>query len=517
MRTIITLSQKLIAVLVLGSCIPVSIAASGQLDDTFGTNGRVIFAPMSDYNTIRRLKILPDGKIVSFGGHSLPQQRGISFVFRNNSDGTFDTTFGTNGLVTTPDSQGMYFYDMAIVPNGNIILAGSVPNVFVETATGFIVYDRQGNRVVPGGDASFDFTPARRLLVRDDGSLIVVSGVGPNFSNAILSAIAYTGDTSYFDNSFGLGGISTTNSIVAGDLELWSNYVDDYIGDAALQADGRILVSGYHNVHGGKIVRLTPDGIPDTSFGSNGTANFSPGSYFLNHPRGLAVQPDGKILVSGISAEFGLYGSFIVRFNQNGTYDTTFGSNGFLSISEPDPNAYGIAGAIAVQSNGKIILGGERNGGFALMRFNENGTVDPSFGINGTLTTQMGSATRAAIQSLAWQSDGKLVAGGTVGDPASPTNVGLVRYRVDDSGVTVAGRVVAPNGAPLRNVGVSLIDSQGVSRRMATTSSFGLFTFDNVTVGGTFTVSASSKRYRFAVRTIQPTTNLTLEDIVGLE
>lgn len=82
--------------------------------------------------------------------------------------------------------------------------------------------------------------------------------------------------------------------------------------------------------------------------------------------------------------------------------------------------------------------------------------------------------------------------------------------------VTVSGRVVTPTGSPLRNARVDIIDSQG-TRRSATTGSFGLFTFDNASNGAVYTVSVSSKRYRFTARTIQLAGDLTLPDFIGLE
>ncbi len=81
---------------------------------------------------------------------------------------------------------------------------------------------------------------------------------------------------------------------------------------------------------------------------------------------------------------------------------------------------------------------------------------------------------------------------------------------------TVSGRVLTPDGRGLRNAVVSLIDSQGV-RRTATTSSFGLYSFSDVRVGETYTITVSSKRYRFTPRQMLINNNLSNLDFVGLE
>ena len=82
--------------------------------------------------------------------------------------------------------------------------------------------------------------------------------------------------------------------------------------------------------------------------------------------------------------------------------------------------------------------------------------------------------------------------------------------------VQVSGRVLTPDGRGVRNAMVSIADSQGV-KRIVTTSSFGYYSFDNVTAGGTYVVDVTSRRYRFAPRVLQVTGTLTDVDFVGQE
>ena len=82
--------------------------------------------------------------------------------------------------------------------------------------------------------------------------------------------------------------------------------------------------------------------------------------------------------------------------------------------------------------------------------------------------------------------------------------------------VTVSGRVLTSDGRGLRNATVSITDPNGVSR-IATTSSFGFFSFDNVSAGGAYTFRIFSRFFRFQPRTVQVNDNLTLADFMGLE
>lgn len=104
---------------------------------------------------------------------------------------------------------------------------------------------------------------------------------------------------------------------------------------------------------------------------------------------------------------------------------------------------------------------------------------------------------------------------GSIGDTIGSNSLQGSAY-IFSSDVSVSGRVTTPTGQNLRNVVVSLIDANGV-RRTATTSSFGLYSFDGVRTGETYTMTVSSKRYRFTPKVLPVDSNLTGVDFVGLE
>ena len=104
---------------------------------------------------------------------------------------------------------------------------------------------------------------------------------------------------------------------------------------------------------------------------------------------------------------------------------------------------------------------------------------------------------------------------GALGDTIGANSFQGSAY-VFTSSATVSGRVLTPDGRNLRNAIVSLIDSQGV-RRTATSSSFGVYSFADVRTGDTYTLTVSSKRYRFTPLIMPINDNVANLDFVGLE
>ena len=226
------------------------------------------------------------------------------------------------------------------------------------------------------------------IAVQSDGK-ILVCGVFTSFDGTTLNRIARlnsdgTEDTAFTTN-IGSGFNGETNTVV-------------------IQSDGKILVGGNYTIFNGVLrrglVRLNSNGTEDTSFGGNLGGGFS------SSVQGVAVQSDGKILVCGFFSTFkSNTRNRLVRLNSNGTEDTSFYSNlgsGFLSA----------AWAVVVQSNGKILVGGNYtqfngNSRGSIIRLNSNGTEDTTF------ATNIGTGFNGAVLGLAVKSNGTIVVGGT--------------------------------------------------------------------------------------------------------
>ncbi|MDQ3748950.1 MAG: FG-GAP-like repeat-containing protein [Acidobacteriota bacterium] len=403
-------------------------AAPGDLDTTFGNGGKVVTAITQNEDIPTRVRIQPDGKIVTVGvavegGWGCPVN---SFLVRHNADGTIDNSFGTNGAVVISfGSEEINFQDFVILPDGKLLVTG-YKSIDCGNSTDLVIYRYTANGAL---DATFgtngvittpwgNGTWQQRLVLQPDGKFVVASNGG---------VVRYNPNGTQ-DTTFGTSGTPTLNG--------------SRIGEILVQTDGKLLIAGDNSVFGnGNIFvrRYNPNGTLDNSFGANGIV-LTDIDNLPNRVGGMALQPDGKIIVNNanFSSTFpfsfwSLLSSSIVRYNPNGTLDNTFGTNGIVRITEP-PNQYdrSITLALAIQQNGKILTAGGRNNTFAISRYNSNGTIDASFGTNGVVITPIGNYS-GAIVSIALQTDGKIVAvGGANG------SVGLVRYHGD--AVTTAPR-----------------------------------------------------------------------------
>ncbi len=314
--------------------------------------------------------------------------------------GSLDTTFGGDGVVTTPVLSGVDIAtSVAIQPDGRIVTAG------------WACAEPDGNCQFSGAKISFALT--RHL---QDGAV---------------------------DTSFGSGGTVTT------EFELV-----DRANDIALQGDGRIVVAGRSSTLEGSafaLARYNSDGTLDGSFGNGGKVltsfpgSTSPAAY------SLLIQPDGKIVAGGDTGS-PASGFALARYNANGSLDAEFGNGGLVAtrIEGRDSQALDIA----LQSDGRIVAtgwalrsAGSEYGAFAAARYNTDGSLDTTFGTGGTVVTPVGTLTDVAT-SVAIQLDGKIVAAGSSYSGAQPqSDYALVRYGPDgtlDATFGTDGKAITP-------------------------------------------------------------------------
>jgi len=220
------------------------------------------------------------------------------------------------------------------------------------------------------------------------------------------------------DPTFATHGIFTTNfSACCG-----------AVSAVALQSDGKIVVGGQLRPSStaallGAILRLNPNGTVDHTFGNGGVVTTSIGSTGAS-VGGLAIQTDGKILASVISAF--LPRGNVTRFNPNGSVDTTFGTNGSVTAPSVVPT-----GPLVLQPDGKILMaGGEFSSGL-LVRFDANGQLDTTFGQGGEAVLLV------AASGIALLANGQiLVSSGQTGPgpgPAISEFPGVIRYNSNGS------------------------------------------------------------------------------------
>src|SRR5436190_5296595 len=202
------------------------------------------------------------------------------------------------------------------------------------------------------------------------------------------------------------------------------------------------------------VLSAEPGDMLDPTFGNGGiviTRGSEPRT-LLNAASAMAIQADGKIIVVGEGAA--TLGFAVVRYNTDGSLDSSFGSGGIV-ITEVGSLNYGAA-SVALQPDGKIVVAGKaitdfafRHTNFAVARYNPNGSLDTSFGGTGAIVTSIGDS-NIAVTSVKIQSDGKIIAAGSSSDPADGDFV-IVRYATDgslDTSFGGTGIVIIDIGGP---------------------------------------------------------------------
>jgi|GEM_PF-981638 uncharacterized delta-60 repeat protein len=274
---------------------------------------------------------------------------------------------------------------------------------------------------------------ARSVAIQPDGKVIVVGGFGA------FSIARYNIDGS-LDTSFGSGGVVNTS--------IGSGGGDGY--SVTLQSDGKIIVGGYHwdvnqpNQPDFALARYNTNGSLDTTFGNGGKVITNFGQDF---GKNVLIQSDGKIILTGYIGN-GNADYVLVRYNSNGSLDTSFGTGGKVNGT----NGH----AAVIMPNGKIIVAGAASNGndndFALARYNSNGSLDTTFGNAGRVLAPVGISYER-IQTIVVQPDGKMVVGGYVWNVWNGSNqedLAIARFNADgtlDNSFGNNGRVITPLSA----------------------------------------------------------------------
>jgi uncharacterized delta-60 repeat protein len=290
-----------------------------------------------------------------------------------------------------------------------------------------------------GGKVTTDFgggfADAYAVARQRDGKIVAVGhttvAVGDDFALA-----RYRPDGS-LDTTFGVGGTVTTDFFG----------VFDHANAVAIQRDGRIVAAGsaFSGSLPGRddfaLARYRTDGSLDPSFGVGGKVTTSISQF--SRAWAVAVQRDGRILAAGFAS-----GRFaLARYTRDGTLDPSFGTAGIVTTDVPggDEEIFGLA----VQREGRIVVAGFASGDFALARYRPDGTLDPSFGTGGIVTTDFGGFAYASAVAL--QPGGRIVAVGRAVSTAIPgdDDFALARYRRDgtlDATFGTDGRVTTDFG-----------------------------------------------------------------------
>jgi uncharacterized delta-60 repeat protein len=218
---------------------------------------------------------------------------------------------------------------------------------------------------------------------------------------------------------------------------------NDKLTTASLQSDGKVILIG-NSDSSGFITRVSVSGILDTSFNNYGFR------FFSNVLEALVIQSDNKILVGG--------GSFVTRLNSDGTIDSTFNNLGYVSLSINGSSL--VIKNLSLLSNGKIIATGYVSNGsnrdFAIVKLNSDGTLDSSFDLDGKAILQLPDS-NDYLFATGLQSDGKIVVAGLrINITDSSTDYIISRFNSIGSLDTSFGI----NGIVISQTGIQSLDFQ---------------------------------------------------------
>ncbi len=322
------------------------------------------------------------------------------------SGGVLDPTFGTNGVVTT-----------------------NVASFDASGAYAVATYPKAGTA--------------------NDGKIVAAGAASSYGSGQIqdMAVVRYNLDGS-LDKSFGGSGQVTTSV----------GSSNDGAGDVIVQPDGKVVVAGWTGGSGSNfaLVRYNVDGSLDTSFG--GTKAKGVVTTDINNSRDsgwvMALQADGKIVVAGTTIPKNSTTTVdlaLVRYNADGSLDSSFGTGGKVTRHFSAPLAANIHGGIdlAIDPNtnpldpyaAKIVVAAQlTQGPMVVVRLNTNGSPDTSFGNNGAGYVSITTLNGGDAAAVAVQSDDRIVVAGiNPGTPSTGQDIGLARFNPDGTADTTFG------------------------------------------------------------------------------
>ena len=382
---------------------------NGTLDNSFGQNG-YFTKDLGPYNSViaeiqgRRIALQPDGKIVATCAiYNQNRLFNDILVLRLNANGTPDNTFGTNGF------EQFYIGDYG-----------------------------------DGGTC---------ILVQSDGKIVI--GAGTYVGSVRHYAVIRMNSNGITDNTFATAGVLK--------FQVGYSYVNEWPTAILQQPDGKILIGGnaWFGNYDMAITRLKTNGDLDNTFGGGDGITTIPFGVNDENVYDIALQPDNKIILAGSASYPPNTFVALARVDASGSLDNTFDNDGKATYNFGNPN--GQAAAVKLQSDGKILIAGNTYSqatdfDWGMMRFNSQGSLDSTFNGNGkkvyTITSDYDVANDLAIQS-----DGKVLMGGLSGgggtisiirtnalDPMQP-NCGNVSFTGSEENISVSGLRTAPIAA----------------------------------------------------------------------
>lgn len=391
------------------------LLADGSLDLSFGEQGISEVDLPEVLNAAAQAVIAePDGKVVAVG-----TVVGDVALARYNVDGSLDSSFGDEGIVIT-DIEGRLDEGVAAVrlSDGRIAVAATSA-LANEERVAVLVYERDGSLDMMFGDGGISLVSAgvdqeaRALLVDPNGELVVAGFARNNTADFLALRLLSSGQ---LDAGFGNGGFATVDFEEGVDI----------VNAVLRQPGGSIILLGQTRLGSSidfALARLTPGGILDTSFGTNGRTKTD--LFFdQNAITGGILAADGRIITTGYSERGTIVDRnfAVVAYDAEGNVLPTGGTANFLPLGDDGGNpappgtfidlgASDEAFAIAEDSQGRFVIAGDSSSRIGVARVGPDLQPDSSFGNGGTLVANLGEG-QSDARALAIDDLGRIVVAG---------------------------------------------------------------------------------------------------------
>lgn len=431
------------------------IAQPGTVDSTFGTAGRVMENFSAPYKNVLDVVVQPDHKVIVLAVATYNLVNRVVLI-RYNSNGTLDNTFSGDGIADgslVSPTANLHPSAIRMQPDGRILVCGTTGNSSPNDRGFVIRFNADGSL-----DNSFagngilyiqypDITMIKNLVVLSNGQIMLLSTIITSGAELILIKINSNGS---IDTGFGVNGVAAINAS--------TNSYTDYTR-IELQADGKFIVGGNPYESGSNYIinfllaRINGDGTLDTNYGSSGfytiSANLEQSYQFAD----LVIQPDGKVIASGVgTVYYNPVSTIATRINTNGTKDVSFGTNGTQVLNYLS-TGFKSEGQISLQSDGKLLLAGfainaSGNHNMAVTRLTAAGVLDGTFDGDGIALLQVNNYSSYGV-ATAQEADGKVVLAGFArsNDVFAPTIGRLASTGQTDHTISAGSTAITPVGA----------------------------------------------------------------------
>jgi uncharacterized delta-60 repeat protein len=324
--------------------------SDGSVNTSFGKNGLVTdSASLND----AFYAVAAQGSDIISGG----TENGLFMLARYNSNGQLDTSFGSGGRATVSfGSPGDTIHSFAFTSSGDIVAVGSAGNNFA-----FAEFDANGHPVSSfGSNGLIQFNSATAGNDAD-----ILGKVAVNSSGQIIAAGADGGSVAVVElnsngtasSGFGNGGLVVLSSGAGALAATTGQSTPDFTVGLALESDGTILVANHTSTGHFGMDHLLANGSVDTAFGGAGTAIADFGN--VDDADAVLIEPTGQIIVIGNTTpgSGGPGQAAVAAFNSSGSLISTFGNNGLITLSNITPDGSGLHAFGFVTTNGQILMG----------------------------------------------------------------------------------------------------------------------------------------------------------------